>query len=324
MDYINSAKDTLSSGVQNLTQGIDATKQSVGSTLETFSSKNMIDASGEFLAANSMIAKFVFMIFVLVIFMVLFSLGSGLIAYLMSPTKTPRLVTGKRGGGRTKTITQDPRSADSLIIYRSNNASSGIEFTWELWLRIDAIRPKSFNSQTNEYDHVFHKGNLEFISGQGAANIGIANVNNGPGLYVRRGENSLFFVMNVVSPSGGLQLSDKELEINNVPLGKWFHVALRLQNRVLDVYVNGVIAARVTFAEVPKQNYDDVHIAANGGFIGELADLRYFDRALSVFEINSIVNRGPNLAMSDDMEGDPGEYDYLSSLWYNSIWKKSA
>lgn len=324
MDYVNSAKDTLSSGVQNVSQGLESTKQAIGSTLETFSSRNMIDASGEFLAANSMIAKFVFMIFVLVIFMVLFSLGSGLIAYLMSPSKAPRLVTGKRGGGRAKTITQDPRSADSLIIYRSNNASSGIEFTWELWLRVDAIRPKNNpNSNKNEYDHVFHKGNLDFISGD-AADIGLANVNNGPGLYVRRGENSLFFVMNVVSPSNGIQLADKALEINNIPLGKWFHVALRLQNRVLDVYVNGVIAARVTFAEVPKQNYDDVHIGANGGFIGEIADLRYFDRALSVFEINSIVNRGPNLVMNDDMEGDVGEYDYLSSLWYNSIWKKSV
>jgi hypothetical protein len=324
MDYISSAKNTLSSGVQNLSQGIDATKQSVGSSLDTFSSKNMIDASGEFLAANSMIAKFVFMIFVLVIFMVLFSLGSGLIAYMMSPTKTPRLVTGKRGGGRQKTITQDPRSTDSLIIYRSNNASSGIEFTWELWLRIDGIRPKSNGGSTHEYDHVFHKGNLNFIAGDGTvADVGVADVNNGPGLYVRKGENSLFFLMNVVSPTGGLQLGDKGLEINNVPLGKWFHVALRLQNRVLDAYVNGVIAARVTFAEVPKQNYDDVHISANGGFIGEMADLRYFDRALSVFEINSIVNRGPNLNMNDDMEGDSGEYDYLSSLWYNSIWKKS-
>lgn len=325
MDYINSAKDTLTSGVQNLSQGLDTAKQSVGSSLDAFSSKNMIDASGEFLAANSMIAKFVFIIFVLVIFMVLFSLGSALIAYLLSPSRNPQLVTGKRGGGRQKTISQDPRSKESQIIYRSNNASSGIEFTWSIWLRIDGVRTKTYeNSNNNEYDHVFHKGNLNFISAADAANVGVASVNNGPGLYVQRGENNLLFIMNVVSPTGGVQLPDKELEIKNIPLAKWFHVALRLQNRVLDAYVNGVISNRVTFAEVPKQNFDDVHIATNGGFLGELSDLRYFDRALSVFELNSIVSRGPNLVMSDDTDGNPGEYDYLSSLWYNSIWKTSV
>jgi hypothetical protein len=322
MDYINSASNTLTSGVQNLSQGLDSAKQSVGSSLDSFSSKNMIDASGEFLMANSMIAKFVFIIFVLVIFMVLFSLGSALIGYLLSPTRTPQLVTGRRGGGLQKTITQDPRNKDSQIIYRSNNATSGIEFTWSIWLRIDGIRPKT--GQLAEYDHIFHKGDMQFISGANTNNVGVAMVNNGPGLYVRRGTNDLLFVMNVVSPVNGVQMGDKELEITNIPLAKWFHVCLRLQNRVLDAYVNGVIANRVTFGEVPKQNFDDVHIASNGGFIGELSDLRYFDRALSVFEINSIVSRGPNLVMTDGTDGDPGEYDYLSSLWYNSIWKKSV
>jgi hypothetical protein len=325
MDYINSAKDTLTSGVQNLSQGLDNAKQSVGSSIDAFSSKSMIDASGEFLAANSMIAKFVFIIFVLVIFMVLFSLGSALIAYLLSPTRTPQLVTGKRGGGRQKTISQDPRNKESQIIYRSNNAASGIEFTWSIWLRIDGVRPKiNTKSASNEYDHIFHKGDMNFISGADTVNVGLSMVNNGPGMYVRRASNDLLFIMNVVSPVNGTQLPDKELEIKNIPLAKWFHVSLRLQNRVLDAYVNGVIANRVTFAEVPKQNFDDVHIASNGGFLGELADLRYFDRSLSVFELNSIVNRGPNLAMSDDSDGNPGEYDYLSSLWYNSIWKTSV
>lgn len=326
MEYINSATNTLTSGAQSLGQGLDSAKGSLTEGMNAFSSVNMVNASSEFLAANSMIAKFVFIIFVLFLFMILFSLGSAFIAYLLSPPRNPRLVRGKRGGSRLKVIPQDPNVADSQIILRSNNEASGIEYTWETWLRIDQVSGKTQAAGSNhEYDHIFHKGNAnEIQSALNTADIGLASVNNSPGLYVRRAENTLLFIQDVVSPTNGQQLPRKQLEVKNVPLNKWFHVALRLKNRVLDAYVNGQITARTIFKEVPKQNFDDVYICAFGGFKGEIADLRYFDRALTVFEINSIVSRGPNLAMSDDSEGDPGEYDYLSSLWYNNMWKNSA
>ena len=49
---------------------------------------------------------------------------------------------------------------------------------------------------------------------------------------------------------------------------------------------------KMTFQDVPKQNYGDVFVCNNGGFTGELSDLRYFDYGLGVFEIMNIVNRG--------------------------------
>ena len=57
-------------------------------------------------------------------------------------------------------------------------------------------------------------------------------------------------------------------------------------NKVVDVYVNGVITKRVTFSSVPKQNFGDVHVNSSG-YDGQLSDLRYFDMGLDVFQIKN-------------------------------------
>ena len=83
----------------------------------------------------------------------------------------------------------------------------------------------------------------------------------------------------------------------------------------MDVYINGTMTQRHIFTNVPIQNYDDVYICANGGFSGTLSDLRYFNRALNVFEINNIVSSGPNLTYSNGTKDSPSQ---LSYLWYNT------
>jgi hypothetical protein len=108
-------------------------------------------------------------------------------------------------------------------------------------------------------------------------------------------------------------------------LKKWFNVIIRLQNKVVDAYVNGTIVKRMAFEiSIPKQNYDPVHICKAGGFAGSLSNLRYYDHALSVFEINNLIANGPNLTSSSLATNSANQiYDYLSSTWYESQWSKS-
>jgi hypothetical protein len=84
-----------------------------------------------------------------------------------------------------------------------------------------------------------------------------------------------------------------------------------MQNKIMDVYVNGVVANRHVFKNVPKQNYSDIQV---GGFNGNLSDLRYFNAALNVFQINNIVMAGPNLKTEESSVDS--RFDYLSSSWY--------
>jgi predicted nucleotide-binding protein (sugar kinase/HSP70/actin superfamily) len=79
--------------------------------------------------------------------------------------------------------------------------------------------------------------------------------------------------------------------------------------------VNGVITKRLTFTNIPLQNYDDIYVCGNGGFNGKLSSLRYWSYALNVFEINKVVSQGPNLSYNP---GNNFVQNYLSTNWYTS------
>ena len=96
-------------------------------------------------------------------------------------------------------------------------------------------------------------------------------------------------------------------------------MAIRMQNQSMDIYINGTITNRVNFENVPKQNYQDVLVCANGGFPGQISNLRYYDYALSVFEIMNLVYWGPNLKLIEKTtESSSSNYNFLSNEWYNS------
>jgi hypothetical protein len=115
-----------------------------------------------------------------------------------------------------------------------------------------------------------------------------------------------------------------QITVTGVPLKKWFHLAIRLQNTVMDIYVNGVISARLQVQDVPKQNYDDVFVGYNGGFQGSLSNLAYYPRALGVFDINNIILQGPNMTQSAQVKSNLGNYSYLSNQWYFNKLQSSA
>ena len=198
-----------------------------------------------------------------------------------------------KDGKKMLKITQDPKVNDSITLIRSNNQRYGTEFTYSVWLFIDDI-----NYKPGQKKHIFHKGselgNKAFKQGETTIKTkGMAFPNNGPGLYLtdETGDkaNTLVVVMNTYEEV------IEEIEVPNIPINKWINVVIRVQNRVLDVYVNGSIAIRHKFTSVPKQNYGDVFINMNGGFSGQISSLQYFNRALSGVEIQSGNSAGPNM-----------------------------
>jgi hypothetical protein len=124
--------------------------------------------------------------------------------------------------------------------------------------------------------------------------------------------------MNTAStnPTSDVTTITEYMDVQNIPIKDvWVNIMIRLQNKIMDIYVNGVITKRLVFNNVPIQNYDDVWVCQNGGFNGKLSNLRYFNHALNVFEINSIVSSGPNLY---EMTGPHFVQNYLSNSWYST------
>jgi len=315
-ETINNGLTSVSNTAKTLTNSLEGLKSSVGNTLNEFSAKGTLTASREFLDSNSIIAKFVFLILILIAFMFLVNLGTSLIVYFLQPSRNPYLIGGMISGSTPITIPQDPKNSEAITIYRSNNRNKGIEFTWSVWLFINNIGSTVSNNPTiTKYQHIFNKGDNTFDPVSG-----VSSVNNAPGLYLSTSSNTLRVYMdNVVNDTS---ISNSQyLDITNVPINKWVNVMIRLKNNLMDIYVNGTVSGIKQFTNVPKQNYNNVNICQNGGFSGYLSDLRYFDHELSVFEINNIVLAGPNTNASNSASNPTsatGFPYYLSNMWYTS------
>lgn len=301
---VDNVSNTASSVASSVSENVNSASNYVKDSISSFGDSDLVGSSTSFLQSNTLIAKFAFLILVLIGFMILLNLGVKIIAYFTKPSGDPKLVNGTMNAANEVVITQDPKNSQSIPILRSNNQNKGLEFSWSLWMYINDT------SKTPKFSHVFNKGNATFDTN------GIATVNNGPGLYIENENNNLIVVMNTVDVNNPVEV----LVVKDIPLRKWFHCVIRIENTDLDVYINGTIVARAQMQDVPKQNYENVNICKNGGFNGNIADLQYFDKAISIFQINNIVAWGRNTSSANEnASGDATGFPYyLSNLWYSS------
>lgn len=306
-------QSSLSENMKGIGEKMSEMRDNFKTSMNEFSNKSsqsFSDASTEFLDSNSLLAKFSFIILIVIIFMVLLKICMSLLAFFLTPSTNPYIVKGSIGGNDRVVITQDPSKDTSVHISKSNDRSRGVEFTWSVWLFLS----ESSATDTN-VKNIFVKGDERFD--------GSYNLTNGPGLYVVSKKNnassnsSSKYELQVIMDA--LNSRSNVITVDEIPIQKWIHVAIRMQNTVLDTYINGTLAKRVNMEYAPKQNFNDIVIGANGGFPGKLSNLRYYAHALNVFEINNIVMFGPNIASSKvsvDAKGKSGSYSFLSNLWY--------
>ena len=305
---ISNAAESVGQGVADT---IASAQESVKSGLDGFSqsSNDIGEASTDFLSANGILAKFVFIIMVLVAFMILMKVGISILGYMFGPWTNPYLIKGSLGGSTTASIKQDPRNEDSAIILKSNDRNKGIEFTWSIWVYL--------NEGMDEVNNIFVKGNEEF-------SLNNYNLLNGPGLYVKPATTDSGVTTYNLEVKMDTMNSTEDTEVLDVPIQKWFHVAIRMQNKVMDTYINGVVTDRLNLTSLPKQNFNDVTIHGNNGYSGTSSNLRYYSYALNVFEINNIVMFGPDLSpssLSADSKALSGNYSFLSSTWYGQNYR---
>jgi hypothetical protein len=246
--------------------------------------------------------KFIVIISALIFFTIVMMIGMNVLGYFLGPSANPYVVQGLLPGNVPLIIHQDPSMKDSVPIERANNQEYGLEFSWAIWLNITDL------GKTGEYQHIFHKGDNN-IQTEGD-NIGMNFPNNAPGLYLSPNSNELVVVMNTFTTI------NEEIKIPNIPMNKWLHVVIRIENNNLDVYINGTLAKRHVLANVPKQNYGNVNVGLNGGFQGYISDLRYFSHALQPGEIIAIVDNGPNLTVNKNSNVVTSTPPYLSLQWY--------
>ena len=133
---------------------------------------------------------------------------------------------------------QDPTTAYE-IIKPSADERHGIEFSYSCFI---SVSPETFSGTPGTFRHVYHKGSAQVYPLMA------------PGVFFKADTNTLRVYMNS-------QLHwDNYVDIPNFPMKKWVHLVVMVKGNALDVYMNGNLANRFRFTDIPKLNYGDFYL----------------------------------------------------------------
>ena len=202
----------------------------------------------------------------------------------------PWILKGTKNAKKRMIILQDPSKDSAITIGRSENQEGGIEFSYVFWMFIDDWAVKY-----GQWKHVMHKGNDSSWPLRA------------PGVWLHPTENIIRVYMN------SFKKIDEYIEISNIPIHKWFHMAICLREKNLDVFFNGNLVKRKVLEGLPKQNYGDVYVNNFNGFSGYLSRFKYYNYYISYSEILNHLNRGPSMMPCVDSAEMP---PYLAPNWW--------
>ena len=190
------------------------------------------------------------------------------------------------------TIIQNPLDKKSKTIPVSDNERTGVEFTYSFYLYVN---PSTFSGK-DVLKHVFHKG------------YQVPFPLMGPGVFIKGDTNAMRVVMNTYKNPYTY------LDIENIPVRKWFHCVVLCRKNSLEVYINGNLRKKLAFeGTLPYQNFQNLilfddninmtlyksqyvtlkeNIVFEKAFRGNLSNLVYLPYAASFTEIQGLMNLG--------------------------------
>jgi hypothetical protein len=166
----------------------------------------------------------------------------------------------------------------------SLNQDQGITFSYSCWVRID-----NFAYRPGVQKVIFTKGPADLSSSC-------------PSLLIDGNTNTLLVKLDTY---GATEI----VPISNIPAKKWIHVAIVVEQKSVDVYINGVLHTHHSIVQVPRQNSGTVHTGINGGFEGKLANLIYYNYFLKPSDIPALMSNPPQSDPSDSTAPMPPYFD---------------
>jgi len=266
------------------------------------------DVINSFFQINTAISKFVFILLLLIIFVLLFHFGMFILEHVYGSKRTPYVMKGMIESNVEHIVSSNPNYSKSVPIIRSVNELTGIEFTWSLWVFIE----DPFLNEDHNDKRIFSKGSYSIHDSINNPLYNIAYLNNSPGLYYNHTNNKFVLVINTYSSDENIY---ELIDIDNIPIEKWISCVITLKDRKINIYINGNMTKEYILKYVPKQNYYDTIIGDKKGFGGFISNLRYYDHAINIDTIQTIMHDGPDTTkeMSSKVYDAP---PWLSMNWY--------
>jgi gas vesicle protein len=305
--------ETTSDIKKNIQNKISNTTEKVKSSSTTQDASKVVSKVQEFMEANSAISKFVAIVLSILLFYILFNVGTYFLSQYFLPVTSAKVVDGLIPSNVQLIISSDPTVKNSVPILRSVNQNQGLEFTWDVWFFISDV------SKLTTQSCIFSKGTAQKNNSLDGALLGVC-----PGVYISKGpntnnNNNSQVVLNValstrVDPSLN-NPGVEQITIPEIPVNKWVHCAVRVQDVSVDIYINGIMTKRKNLKGLPNQNYDKTYVGEEGGFKGYISSLNYYTYALNYDEIQSDYVKGPNMKLVGQ-NNQINYKDYLAMNWY--------
>lgn len=243
---------------------------------------NIKEKATDTIFSKKILYVILYIVILSIIFIALYILGKHLINKYFNNNMSVMLLDGVKKATEAYVITQDPLSGLYIPINRSDG-QEGIQFSYSLWMYIENIDSKQ------EKQSVFHKGNVDGYPLMC------------PAVFLRG--NTLRVHMNT------LEQIDEYLDIPEIPVRKWLHLTLVINNKNMDIYINGYLKDRKELTSLPKQNTGNFWCNMNGGFDGYVSRIKYSPYALGLNEIISDVEEGPSKSACVSTGDKPPYFD---------------
>lgn len=211
------------------------------------------------------VAKFIFAIF-LIIFIVL-------IIYIVYITV--KAINKKNADNPV--VVNDVIDADvERPAFNLPEVTIGMNQAFSTWIYV-----KDFNYKFGEYKSILWKGN----PGTGSNSV------HSPSLWLYPLTNSLKVVTSTQDSS-----AVESCDIPNIPLMTWVHICYVLNNRTVDIYINGKLERSCALRNLPVLTADPVYMTMgkpNPGFYGKIGKTQYFTKSLMPTDVMNLYQQGP-------------------------------
>lgn len=155
------------------------------------------------------------------------------------------------------------------------NSVTGLEYSYSFWIYVS--------------DYTYKYGQWKSILSKGRPNS-VAGISP---------EISLYPNTNALHIRQSTTLEIEGADVQNIPLKKWNHIVVILNNRSLDVYINGFLERSVVLKGIPILNNAPLAVCRPNedqgapGFYGQISRLQYYARSITTTEVTTLYQYGP-------------------------------
>jgi hypothetical protein len=156
----------------------------------------------------------------------------------------------------------------------------GMAHSFSTWIYV-----KDWNYNFGKYKSILWKGNPSTAGDDsGDGNIHC------PSIWLYPLTNSLKVVTSTTVAEGV-----ESCDIQNIPLMTWVHIVYVLNNRTVDLYINGKLERSCALRGIPNITTDKVYITGGDppGYYGKIGKTQYFTKALLPNDVASLYQQGP-------------------------------